>query len=93
MPSLNRILPKFTRPAQGRARLERVLEIERGCVEDQPQRVKRFLAPQIPTRTAAGRGRHSRAPAFQNTRLVRWRWLASVHERIPAGHLAAMNLG
>ncbi|MDA1276621.1 MAG: hypothetical protein O2960_21595 [Verrucomicrobia bacterium] len=48
--------------------LEPVLKMERGCVEDQPQHIKRFQTLDVLWVAAAGRGRH-RAPGFQNTLL------------------------
>ena len=40
----------------------RAIGTERGCVEDQPQRVGSFEGVGSLPRAAAGRGRHSRAP-------------------------------
>ncbi|MDA1273623.1 MAG: hypothetical protein O2960_06170 [Verrucomicrobia bacterium] len=37
-----------------------VLKMERGCVEDQPQHMKRFQTLEVLWVAAAGRGRHSR---------------------------------
>ena len=48
-------------PVFGSGRIPALMTSERGCVEDQPQRVENLID------AAAGRGRHSRAPARLNT--------------------------
>jgi hypothetical protein len=92
--------------------LERVFKMERGCVdlsavalakaEDQPQQVKDSESLEKFKIAAAGRGRHSRAPAFFKHALSPAYFKPSIAERPPdrpiavgrfkAGHSPALRV-
>jgi hypothetical protein len=61
--------------------------MERGCFEDQPQQVKGLGISRKFKSAAAGRGRHSRAPAFSKYALHG----AQYSESTLAGALASRN--